>query len=56
MAIPDSLAITLPLAHSQLTALLDPVGLTGIGRLSPETQIAVFVAHEKQKGAFTPLH
>jgi hypothetical protein len=53
MAIPDSLAITVPLAASQLNSILEPLGLVGIAHASADMQLALFLAFEKQKGAST---
>jgi hypothetical protein len=50
IAIPDALAITLPLASAQLAQQLNRVGLKGVNHLSAELQIALFVASEKLCG------
>lgn len=50
MAIPDSLAISVPVASTQLNSILEPVGLTTIAHNSVDMQLALFLAYEKQKG------
>lgn len=51
MAIPDSLTLSADLAAAQLEGVLTPRGVRGVAQLQPEIQVALYLAHERSKGA-----